>query len=384
MLVRRCKHLFLESKREQIFSLDDVLHGGNGMMPRTCWLALAPHLDAPVEISHEMLKLLGDYDAEVWTATAVSSEPQVLDLIEKGLLLVKDDSRAVAARDERMRTMGWWGPAAMVHWQSRWNGRDSAAAIESAGIQTAAGLQARFGPPPAVTKPPLGTRVVLPAVPIDDADQRLRQRCTCRNFDVSQQLQLSTVSQLLQRVLGATGRYLLDENSVFIKRNAPSAGGLHATEAYIIVQHVDGLDRGIYHYHPLEHALTPMPGAFEVDAGLTVDFVAGQHWFANAHVLIVLAPRFDRLHWKYRDHAKAYRAVTLDVGHLSQLLLTCATELGLGAFVTAAINERDIEQALGFDPMEQSPLAICGFGLRDEVMTTTEFDPGEAVWEKAT
>jgi Nitroreductase family len=55
-------------------------------------------------------------------------------------------------------------------------------------------------------------------------------------------------------------------------------------------------------------------------------------------------------------------AVTLDVGHLSETLPILATEFGLGAFVTAAINEADIEQTLGLEPMQESPLAVCGFG----------------------
>ncbi|MGO4780980.1 nitroreductase family protein, partial [Lysobacter sp. 2RAB21] len=80
--------------------------------------------------------------------------------------------------------------------------------------------------------------------------------------------------------------------------------------------------------------------------------------------------------------AKAYRALVLDSGHLSQTLYLSATELGLGAFVTSAINEIDIEQAFGLDPLVEGPLAICGFGWRGEHMRTSEFDPTEEVWNK--
>jgi nitroreductase len=61
------------------------------------------------------------------------------------------------------------------------------------------------------------------------------------------------------------------------------------------------------------------------------------------------APRFGRTFWKYRNHPKAYRVTILDVGHLSQTLFLSATELGLGAYITAAINEVDIEQRVGLD-----------------------------------
>jgi hypothetical protein len=65
---------------------------------------------------------------------------------------------------------------------------------------------------------------------------------------------------------------------------------------------------------------------------------------------------------------------------LSQTLQITATEFGLGAFVTAAINEVDIEQALDLEPMQESPLAACGFGWRAADCARMEFDPQHAVW----
>ena len=72
----------------------------------------------------------------------------------------------------------------------------------------------------------------------------------------------------------------------------------------------------------------------------------------------------------------------LDVGHLSQTLYLAATELGLAAFITAAINEVDIEEAFGLDPLEEGPLAVCGFGIRAAERSEVEFDPLHAVWPR--
>ena len=47
----------------------------------------------------------------------------------------------------------------------------------------------------------------------------------------------------------------------------------------------------------------------------------------------------------------------------------------------AAINEGDIEQALDLDPMQESPLAVCGFGWRAAARSRMEFDPLHAVWK---
>ena len=103
----------------------------------------------------------------------------------------------------------------------------------------------------------------------------------------------------------------------------------------------------------------------------------------KAHVIIILASRFRRTFWKYRNHAKAYRAIILDAGHLSQTLYLAAAERGLAAFITAAVNERDIEEIFGLDPMLEGVLAVSGFGWRGELVDEVEFDPLGSVWPRS-
>ena len=70
----------------------------------------------------------------------------------------------------------------------------------------------------------------------------------------------------------------------------------------------------------------------------------------------------------------------LEAGHLSQTLYLAATDAGLGAFITAAINEKPIERALGLDTINEGVLAVCGFGWRASRMTTSELDPAGVIW----
>jgi nitroreductase len=53
----------------------------------------------------------------------------------------------------------------------------------------------------------------------------------------------------------------------------------------------------------------------------------------------------------------------MDAAHLSQTFYLVATELGLGPFVTAAINGSDIEEDLGLDGVSEGAIAICGCGV---------------------
>src|SRR5207342_1272949 len=160
------------------------------------------------------------------------------------------------------------------------------------------------------------------------------------------------------------------------KKNSPSGGGLHPIEAFLLLQRVEGFAPGLYHYQCVEHALEPLRELpAEQAAAAAHELVAGQAWFANAPVLLLMAARFPRTFWKYRQHAKAWKVIQLDAGHLSQNLYLSATELGYGAFITGAINDRCAERLFGLDGMTIGAIAVSGFGKRDPRADTFEFDP---------
>jgi SagB-type dehydrogenase family enzyme len=159
-----------------------------------------------------------------------------------------------------------------------------------------------------------------------------------------------------------------------LKRTSPSAGGFHPVEAYPLIVAVDGLDSGLYPYNAADHALELLvPFGLDEARAAGTTFVCGQTYFGDAHVLLVLTARFDRAFWKYRNHRKALTALMMDAAHLSQTLYLVATELGLGAFVTAAVNNFDIEERLGLDGYREGVLAVCGFGRPAE--DRSPFDP---------
>jgi putative peptide maturation dehydrogenase len=271
----------------------------------------------------------------------------------------------------------------VTHAFGRWQEVAAGKEVRNIGIETLAELVNRLGTPPAHFHGRSASEMRITLTPPEPTaiDALLRRRVTCRNFDLIRNVPFSTFSQIMHRTFGAQAAHAVNADTAFVKRTSPSAGGLHPTEAYLLIQRVENVAPGLYHYHVGEHALEPLQTLSPDEAlPLAAQFVAQQDWLARAHVLVVLAPRFTRNFWKYRNHSKSYRAVTLDVGHLSQTLQISATEFGLGAFVTSAINEVNIEQALGLEPMQESPLAVCGFGWRAAEYSRTEFDPLNTVW----
>ena len=392
MQVRRCATVFLEPREEAGFDLDVLLSGGDGLRRTMRWLALAPHVGEEVEIDAIEREVLGAFSPGQWVdeaALALHPAAAVQRLLDEGLLIADAAEHAQwRQRDEALRGVHWHPLAATLHAFTRWSGVDAVQNSKDSGTETAVQMREVLGAPPveALRRGDGAPQLKLPRVEATDFDRLLARRVTCRNFDPARPLPFELFVQVLQRVFAAQAEVRVSADTVFLKKNVPSGGGLHPMECYLVVQHVDGVAPGLYHYQAVEHALEPLPapaGRSWSDGGLrgfVQDMVAQQHWFADAHVVVLLSPRFDRTFWKYRQHAKGYRVVALEAGHLSQTLYLSATEAGLGAFITGAINEKELEQAFGLDPISQGALAICGFGWRGDRMDTTELDPAEAIW----
>lgn len=385
MLLRRCAILLIEPRERLEFDLASISPTSTGLVHLLEWVVLAPHLDEEIVLNTAEVVLLGQLSPQRWSERAEierSNDVQILQrLIDRGLVLTEGVSEARAG-DESLRNTHWRAIAAVQHRFNRWRDIDTLHEEMRFAKESDQKFLDLLGAPP----PPVGSRVdaakrvpLTPAAPTP-LDELISRRVTCRNFDSTKHVSATDFASILWRVFGERGRELVS-GVPLLKKSSPSAGGLHPTEAYLLVQNVENVAPGLYHYHVSDHALEPLrilPAA-EVNA-FAQRLIAGQRHFYDAHVFVVMASRFFRLFWKYRNHAKAYRASILDAGHLSQTMYLAATELGLGAFTTAAVNEVDIEQGLGLDPMQEGVLAVGGFGVRAAECKEMELDPNHKIW----
>lgn len=388
---RRCGSVLLEPREIADFDIESLIRGGSGLRMSVRWMALAPHLDEEVEIDAVEREILGTLGSVEWQPVPDLHQrfgaAAVDHLLVLGLLISDDESGSdFRERDDRLRATHWHALSAASHRFGRWRDVDSSDALEQSGMRSLRDLEEKLGPPPPhlLERSAPDVRIALKRPAPSPLSALMQQRTTCRNFDSARLLPADLFAAALERVFAAQAVQAISDGTAVLKKNSPSGGGLHATECYLLVQHVAGIRPGLYHYHAGEHALEPIADAGDLDrdalAALAARLVAGQTWFANAHAMAILTPRFARSYWKYRNHAKAYRALILDSGHLSQNLYLVATELGLGAYVTSAINEVEIERSFGLDGLLEGPLAVCGFGWRAATRETGEFDPLGHVW----
>jgi putative peptide maturation dehydrogenase len=283
---------------------------------------------------------------------------------EDGLLVTDDPHEPfveLRRRDDELSALGWWPDAAALHAGARWEGvRGRIPAPDGS-----------MPPRRAYTTPPLpafpvrgGPRVALPRGDRDSALQDvLARRRTVRAFDNDRPVELAELATLLRWVWGAHGTIRLAGGDIGLRRTSPSGGSFHPIEVYPVVRNVEGIAPGVYHYLGGEHELEQVDVLSEPAArGLLDDATAGQWFFADADVAFVMTARFGRSFRKYRRHAKVYRAIFLDAGHLSQTFYLLCTELGLGPWITAALDETVVERALGLDPLHEGVVAIVGCG----------------------
>ena len=383
MRLSRPAMLMIERRTRAEFSMRSLLDGGDGVEERDCWVALAPALGVEVEVDLQDLACLEALAPGKWQARDALAErfgaTRVEALVGHGLLIGEDEGHAqLREREAALARAAWWTPAAVAQVFGRWQDVDVVADAPTDGSRSVAGMVERHGlPPPAAASccdPALA--LALPAPARTALDELLSARSTCRNFDAGATVRLSELASLLHRVFGAQAVVEPRPGVPMLKKNVPSGGGLHPIDAFVLAQRVDGLAPGLYHYQCQAHALEPLPSpAGDGLRRAALELVAGQHWFADAPVLLLLAARFQRNFWKYRRHAKAWKVVQLDAGHLSQLLYLSATECGHGAFVTAAINDDRAEQLFGLDGLASGAVAVCGFGPRAAQRANIEFDP---------
>ena len=140
---------------------------------------------------------------------------------------------------------------------------------------------------------------------------------------------------------------------------SPSAGGLHPFEFYIMINHVENIDPGIYKYDPQEHCLyTLEKGDFRDQL---VHSLVDQNFVKGFSFGVFFVADFSKVWWKY-EHSRGYRQVLLDAGHQSQTFLLLATSLDLLTWPTGAIHDAEAEKLLKIDSDKFSPIFFVGIG----------------------
>src|SRR5579863_4681006 len=202
-----------------------------------------------------------------------------------------------------------------------------------------------------------GPAVALPP-PEDTALSRLlAARRSCRAY-VPRPVPLATLSTLLKGAYGITRSERFPGVGPVHLRGVPSAGALFPLEIYVLAQHVDSVDPGLFHYdvpnHTLEHLRGPVPPAELASA------LADQNYFDSAGVVIFITAVFSRTQTKYGP--RGYRHLLLEAGHAGQSLCLLAAEAGLASLCIGGFPDSRLNAFLGVDGIHEAAVYTVGAG----------------------
>ncbi|VBA45366.1 hypothetical protein LAUMK13_05443 [Mycobacterium innocens] len=199
----------------------------------------------------------------------------------------------------------------------------------------------------------IGYHLQLPPVRLDgpvSLESAMQSRRSVREY-ADEPLSLDEVSQLFWAAQGIT-----HENGY---RTAPSAGGLHPLEIYLLAGAVNGLRPGIYKYLPSGQQLLGVSNQDQRDdlylAALKQDPIR------QAPIVIVFAAVYQRTQVKYG--ARAPRYVHMEVGSAAQNVYLQATALDLGTVFIGAFLDDRVNAILGLAEDEQA-LCLMPVGIR--------------------
>lgn len=222
--------------------------------------------------------------------------------------------------------------------------------------------QNRGLPPPPVQKPvpddvkiiPLPRPEKLKSIPRTYLRMAIANRKSRRSF-LEESISLEELSFLLWACQGVRKK----ESEVRVYRNVPSAGCRHPLETYIAIFRVVGLEKGLYRYLPLDHALVLVskPRSLEKKvAGACM----GQTFAGTGAATFIWATIPYRMEWRYG--AASYKVIGLDAGHACQNLYLACESIGCGTCAIAAYDQALTDMLLGVDGDDEFVIYIAPVG----------------------
>ncbi|MGA1824269.1 MAG: SagB/ThcOx family dehydrogenase [bacterium] len=176
-----------------------------------------------------------------------------------------------------------------------------------------------------------------------------------RRYFSSTLLTLEELSFLLWATQGI--REYVNESHAL--RTVPSAGARHAIETYLCILTIEGMERGIYRYLPLEHQLMLVyhePSASEKIAQAAF----GQSFIGNASVVFIWTAIPYRMEWRYG--IAAHKVIAIDAGHICQNLYLSCEAIGAGTCAVAAYDQEAMDHLVGVDGKDEFVIYLAPVG----------------------
>jgi SagB-type dehydrogenase family enzyme len=129
----------------------------------------------------------------------------------------------------------------------------------------------------------------------------------------------------------------------------------------MLVNNVENLLPGLYHYLAIEHQLQEINMEKDIANKITTACL-NQRFILNSALTMILTSVRHRMMWRYSE--RGYRYMHLDAGHVIQNLYLCAEAIGSGVCAIAAFDDDLVNKAIGVDGVEQFTVYIGVLGKK--------------------
>lgn len=183
-------------------------------------------------------------------------------------------------------------------------------------------------------------------------------------FYSDKSMSIKELSYLLWSTQGITGI----NKSGLMFRTVPCSGATHSFETYLFIMNVEGIEKGIYRYLPLEHKLLFLAEIDEM--GSKIDEITLEQPFVpnfakKAAVVFAWSTVPYRSEWKFS--ITAHKKILIDVGHVCQNLYLASESIGAGACAIGIYDQKLIDEILRLDGEEEFVVYLAAVGKKKEV-----------------
>ena len=153
-------------------------------------------------------------------------------------------------------------------------------------------------------------------------------------------------------------------------RTVPCGGARHEFETYLLVKNVEGLEKGIYHYLPMEDKIELLKTLEETDA-LIGKALMGQTWASKANVIFLWSLVPYRAEWRYGIFA--HRVMMMDIGHVGENLYLACEAIGKGTCGLGAFDRKYCNELLDLSGDEEYTVYASPVGTINNRVKNKEF-----------
>jgi SagB-type dehydrogenase family enzyme len=188
----------------------------------------------------------------------------------------------------------------------------------------------------------------------------IKQRRSTR-FYSEETISLKELSYLLWSTQGITAT-----NAVGLTlRTVPCSGATHSFETYLFVNNVEGLQKGVYRYIPVEHKLLLM---FELEGidqkvdALTLEQPFVANFAKKAAVTFAWSTIPYRSEWKF--DITAHKKILIDIGHVCQNLYLAGESIDVGTCAIGIYDQKMVDEFLGLHGDEEFIVYLAAIGKK--------------------